>query len=240
MRPNSPPAVVVQAELSEEQIIEAARQAVEGYAYTVGRLACEWTARYARGRTDADFGELIGMDGGEVRQRRAVWDRFGSFIHVYESLSWSHFRAALGWDDAKEALEVASYNCMSVREMTAWHNLNKSGDAVAVEVEPKSEPEPQKPGSDGKVRHGSNFDTNEIERAIDHDKKRKEPAKTENPPEKQREKPQAKPPVDVDSVFEKLSNLIAEICERNLDEERQRLADQLERLAKQLRDGHGT
>ncbi len=62
---------------SEDQLISTARDAVSQCNWVVGECACKWTQKFARGRTDADFGQLVGLTGDQIYQRRRVWEAFG-------------------------------------------------------------------------------------------------------------------------------------------------------------------
>jgi hypothetical protein len=48
---------------TEEQLVEHARQQLSACSWQLGECASVWTKRYAKGRTDASFGELIGLSG---------------------------------------------------------------------------------------------------------------------------------------------------------------------------------
>ncbi len=113
---------------SEDQLIERAQTAVSQSNWVVGECAAKWTQRYARGRTDADFGSMVGMSGDQVYQRRRVWETFCD-VHVdYPALKWSHFYVALNWDDAPECLQWAQENSASVAEMKAWRRAMHGED----------------------------------------------------------------------------------------------------------------
>src|SRR5690606_18457203 len=85
---------------TEDQLIQRAQQALSRCNWEIGDCAAAWTKRLARGRTDADFGALIGLSGDQVYQRRRVWETFNDVHERYGELKWSHFYAALNWDDA--------------------------------------------------------------------------------------------------------------------------------------------
>ena len=53
-----------------------AAAAVRQSNWTIGETASKWTERYASGRTDADFAELIGSSQPVVNTARRVHDRF--------------------------------------------------------------------------------------------------------------------------------------------------------------------
>lgn len=107
---------------AEQACVERARQAVSASAWVVGECATEWCEKYARGRTDADFGKLVGLTKDQVRQRRNVWEKFGK-AYTCTPLKFGHARAALSWDDAGECLDWAIETDATVAEMIAFHNM---------------------------------------------------------------------------------------------------------------------
>jgi len=116
---------------SEEQLIETAQNAVSKSNWIVGECAAKWTKKYARGRTDQDFGVMVGLSGDQIYQRRRVWECF-SDVHAEYQLKWSHFYVALNWDDAPECLQWAEENEASVAEMKAWRKAQR-GEDLSVE-----------------------------------------------------------------------------------------------------------
>ncbi len=119
---------------TEDQLIRKAQDAVSGCNWVVGECASKWTEKYAKGRTDGDFGELVGMSSDQVFQRRRVWETFSDVSSDYPSLKWSHFYVALNWDDAPECLLWAKENEATVAEMKAWRRL-QHGEDLSVEAE---------------------------------------------------------------------------------------------------------
>jgi hypothetical protein len=113
---------------SEDELISRAQNAVSQCNWSVGECAFKWTQKYARGRTDADFGALVGMSPDQVFQRRRVWETFADVHAVYGGLKWSHFYAALNWDDAPECLQWAEENQATVAEMKAWRRASRGED----------------------------------------------------------------------------------------------------------------
>ncbi len=113
---------------TETELIERAQSAVSECNWTVGECAGQWTKRFARGRTDGDFGELVGMSGDQVYQRRRVWETFADVRENYAILKWSHFYIALNWDDASECLSWANDNEATIAEMKAWRRLQHGED----------------------------------------------------------------------------------------------------------------
>jgi hypothetical protein len=113
---------------SEAELISRAQVAVSQCNWAVGECAHKWTQKYARGRTDADFAVLLGLSADQVFQRRRVWETFAD-VHVgYATLKWSHFYAALNWDDAPECLQWADENQATVAEMKAWRRALRGED----------------------------------------------------------------------------------------------------------------
>jgi len=64
---------------------------------------------------------------------RRCFDRFGHVFGEYEGVFWSHFYAALDWDDAEMWLEGAVQNKWSVSAMRKerWETLGKVGEKPA-------------------------------------------------------------------------------------------------------------
>ena len=92
----------------------------------------------ARGRTDADFGLLVGLSGDQIYQRRRVWETFSDVRPQFASLKWSHFYSALNWDDASDCLQWAEETQATVAEMKAWRRALRGEDLA-------SEPEAAEP-----------------------------------------------------------------------------------------------
>lgn len=112
---------------TENELVETAKRALSSCNWTVGECAAEWTQRYASGRTDADFGALIGMPGDQVCQRRRVWEVFHD-CDTYHSLSWSHHYVSIGWEDVGECLAWSADNDATVAEMKAFRRMQHGED----------------------------------------------------------------------------------------------------------------
>lgn len=115
-------------EASEEELISRAQMAVSQCNWVLGECAASWTQRYARGRTDADFGQMVGLSSDQIYQRRRVWETFGDVYKNYSQLKWSHFYVSLNWDDAPECLQWAVENEATVSEMKAWRRALRGED----------------------------------------------------------------------------------------------------------------
>lgn len=119
--------------MNEEELVEKARAAVSQSNLVVGECASVWTRKYARGRTDTDFGQLLGLSGEQVYQRRRVWETFGS-SNTYSDcahLKWSHLYVALNWEDSTKCLQWAEENEATVAEMRAWRRCQRGEDLFA-------------------------------------------------------------------------------------------------------------
>ena len=125
--------IVERAEETEQQVIARAVSAreAEGQAwYTIGECAAAWCERYAAGRTDADFAKLIDSDRQRVNEAKRVWQRFGSIVRTSgQKLSYSHYVAALGWEDAGIFLLLAVACDLSVDAMQQRRRIAHRIDA---------------------------------------------------------------------------------------------------------------
>ena len=124
---------------SEEQLIQSARDAVSQCNWVVGECASKWTQRYAKGRTDADFGQMVGLSGDQIFQRRRVWEAFGETYQQYSGLKWSFFYVTLNWDDAGDCLAWAQDSDATVSEMRAWRRAQRGEDLFVESAEGYSE-----------------------------------------------------------------------------------------------------
>ena len=124
---------------SEEQLISIARDAVSQCNWVVGECAAKWTQKYSRGRTDGDFGQMVGLSGDQIFQRRRVWEAFGDSHKSFSGLKWSFFYVALNWDDAADCLGWAQDSDATVAEMRAWRRAQRGEDLFAESSEGYSE-----------------------------------------------------------------------------------------------------
>ncbi|MBL4883497.1 MAG: hypothetical protein JKY95_18135 [Planctomycetaceae bacterium] len=125
---------------TEEVLIERARGALSNCNWVIGECATQWTEKYAKGRTDADFGNQIGLSADQIFQRRRVWETFNDVRSEYENLKWSHFYVSLNWDDSAECLSWAVENQATVAQMRAWRrsvhgeDLTEQPDPLAMQA----------------------------------------------------------------------------------------------------------
>jgi hypothetical protein len=108
-----------------------------------GQIIQEW--RSALKKTEAPATEYSdeawaqrvgGVTGQHVGRLRRVFERFGETREQYNGLFWSHFQAALDWDDAEMWLEGGIQNTWSVAKMrkARWEALGAPDD-----LKPKDE-----------------------------------------------------------------------------------------------------
>ena len=121
-----------------------------------GRIVHQWreqlveTEAPATEYSDEAWARLVGgVTGQHVGRLRRVFARFGEEFQQYENLFWSHFQAALDWDDAQLWLEGAVQNKWSVSAMrrTRWETLDapadlkpRDEDIIATELDEDFEP----------------------------------------------------------------------------------------------------
>lgn len=99
-------------------------QLVSSTNWEKGRIICQWRdALRSSGApvtecSDEAWSRRVGaITAQHVGRLRRVFQRFGSTFTSYERLYWSHFHAAMEWDDAEMWLEGAVQNRWSVSQM---------------------------------------------------------------------------------------------------------------------------
>ena len=109
-----------------------------------GRIICEWReALIADGAavteySDEAWSQLVGrVTSQHVGRLRRVFQRFGDAFDQYQGLFWSHFQAAIDWEDAEMWLEGAIHNGWSVSQMRGqrWETVGKPGEAMPTDEE---------------------------------------------------------------------------------------------------------
>lgn len=89
-------------------------------------------AKQNHGMTDEALAEMTGVDRVVITQSRTVWEKFRDCNSSYK-VSWTHFRAAVAWEDAEHWLRLASETDLSVKEMQKVRALRMPADAAATE-----------------------------------------------------------------------------------------------------------
>lgn len=89
-----------------------------------GRIICDWRANLqANGAPVAEYSDeawarrVGGVTAPHVGRLRRVFEKFGAEHETYPGLYWSHFLAALDWDDAPMWLEGAVRSGWSISQM---------------------------------------------------------------------------------------------------------------------------
>lgn len=127
-----------------------------------GRIILDWRqALLAAGAPALDYSDeawsrrVGNVSGQHVGRLRRVYERFGAPHNDYPGLYWSHFQAALDWNDAEMWLEGAVQNKWSISQMRyqRWEVLGKPADEepreediVAAEIDEDSSEPAQAPG----------------------------------------------------------------------------------------------
>ncbi len=115
-----------------------------------GKIIFQWrTELQSRGvssrlYSDPAWSRLVGeVSPQHVGRLRRNWERFGEVFTDYAGLYWSHFFAALDWQDAEMWLEGAVQNDWSVSQMRyqRWETMGKL-------KEDQPQPVPQDSGSE--------------------------------------------------------------------------------------------
>lgn len=102
-----------------------------------GEIICSWRKQLedkgvsASECSDEAWSQLVGgVTPQHVGRLRRTFERFGHVYSEYEGVFWSHFYAALDWDDAEMWLEGAVQSKWSVSAMRKqrWETLGKVGE----------------------------------------------------------------------------------------------------------------
>jgi hypothetical protein len=141
---------------ASQPYVGAWNQLVSTTNWEKGRIICEWRAQLidsgaeASEYADEAWARLVGgVTGQHVGRLRRVSQRFGRVGGDYPSLYWSHFQAAIDWEDAEMWLEGAVQSGWSVSKMRnqRWETLGavasekpQAEDEVASELDEDFEP----------------------------------------------------------------------------------------------------
>lgn len=142
-----------------------------------GRIIAEWReGLIAAGAGPSDYADeawsrLVGqVTAQHVGRLRRTYTRFGAVYETYSGLYWTHFLAALEWNDAETWLEGAVQSDWSVNDMRAqrWEALGgpdkmkpAAGEITATEVDEDAPAIPtyrEASGQSAEVRDPSHFD----------------------------------------------------------------------------------
>ncbi|GAB5406379.1 MAG: hypothetical protein Aurels2KO_46100 [Aureliella sp.] len=109
-----------------------------------GRIIIQWREALmgsespAAAYSDEAWSRRVGgVSAQHVGRLRRVAERFGDEYKTYEGIYWSHFLAALEWDDAEMWLEGAVQSGWSVSQMrrTRWESMGGKPEEKPVEAE---------------------------------------------------------------------------------------------------------
>jgi hypothetical protein len=112
-------------------------QLVSNTNWEKGRIICQWRdAMDSAGAPPAEYSDeawsrrVGGVTGQHVGRLRRVFRRFGETQTQFGGLYWSHFFAALEWEDAEMWLEGAIRNSWSVSQLRRmrWETLGAVAD----------------------------------------------------------------------------------------------------------------
>jgi hypothetical protein len=122
-----------------------------------GRIICEWReALIRRGVPTSEYSDeawsrqVGGVSSQHVGRLRRVCQRFGAVHNDYSGLYWSHFHAAIDWNDAELWLEGAVQNNWSVAQTRTqrWQAIGapdelkpRDEDILSAELDEDANPE---------------------------------------------------------------------------------------------------
>jgi hypothetical protein len=148
-------------ELASESFVGRWNTLVSTTNWEKGRIIQQWReALIDAGAPAADYSDeawsllVGGVTGQHVGRLRRVYQRFSATRESYAGLYWSHFQAALDWDDAEMWLEGAVQSQWSVSQMRnqRWETLGalpadepRAEDVVASELDEDFEPARETP-----------------------------------------------------------------------------------------------
>jgi hypothetical protein len=189
------PATAEKLELASESFVGRWNTLVSTTNWEKGRIIQQWReALIDAGAPAADYSDeawsllVGGVTGQHVGRLRRVYQRFSATRETYAGLYWSHFQAALDWDDAEMWLEGAAQSRWSVSQMRnqRWETLGalpadepRAEDVVVSELDEDFEPARETPPEAARAsREEADDDNNRIEPAVV-DEADAEPAPTE-------------------------------------------------------------
>ncbi len=138
---------VVASVASEETAVYLGRwqRLVSTTNWEKGKILADWRADLVeRGAAAGEFSDeswsrqVGNVSPQHVGRLRRVWEQFGQVRETYPGLFWSHFQAALDWDDAELWLEGAVQSAWSISQMRAQRaeslgQVVEPSDAAAAE-----------------------------------------------------------------------------------------------------------
>lgn len=139
-----PASAFVQESVTDESIRaewQALDKAQDGVDWGRGRLIRTWLVHLGYGRTQADLADMLGVSPSYVSIHLAAWDKFADFYQEFPSLSHTHFREALHWDDWIGPIRwAASTGASSVEMRNYWQQMQ----AAKQDGQESTDPDPPK------------------------------------------------------------------------------------------------
>lgn len=135
--PETPAAEPAGLEQTSAQYVGRWNRLVSTTNWHKGRIICEWRASLVESGaasglcSDEAWSQKVGgVSPQHVGRLRRVYERFGSAAEKFPGLYWSHFHAAMDWDDAEMWLEGAVQDKWSVARMRyqRWETLGSLPD----------------------------------------------------------------------------------------------------------------
>jgi hypothetical protein len=127
----------VDADLASTPFLGQWNRLVSTTNWEKGRIIYDWreslflTGAAPQAYADEAWSRRVGnVTGQHVGRLRRVWERFGQVRETYSGLFWSHFQAAIDWNDAEMWLEGAVQSEWSVAQMRdqRWQALGSPAD----------------------------------------------------------------------------------------------------------------
>ena len=137
-------------QMQSETFIGQWNQLISTTNWDKGVIICQWRDALkeqeaaAAEYSDEAWAQMVGgVSSQHVGRLRRTSERFGHVFGEYDGLYWSHFYAALDWDDAEMWLEGAIQNKWSISQMRhqRWETMGmvaedkpQDGDIVTLEM----------------------------------------------------------------------------------------------------------
>lgn len=128
---------VVEMKTASEPFLGKWRNLVSTTNWDKGRIIAQWRKALieseapATDYSDETWAQLVGgVTGQHTGRLRRVYERFHQTYANFQGLFWSHFQAALDWEDAEMWLEGATQNKWSVAMMrrNRWQTMGAVAD----------------------------------------------------------------------------------------------------------------
>ena len=120
----SPDALATDVDADSQPFVGRWNQLISSTNWEKGRIICDWRNNlHANGAPSSEYSDeawarrVGGVTSPHVGRLRRVFEKFGSDYETYPGLYWSHFLAALDWDDAPLWLEGAVRSGWSISQM---------------------------------------------------------------------------------------------------------------------------